>query len=59
MRTKITALTVMWVTIGISTVFLLNRLLPPPLVLPLQVVMIAVAVGVSIHILRLPTFKKR
>jgi hypothetical protein len=59
MRTKITALTVMWVTIGISTVFLLNRLLPPQLILPMQIAMIAVAVGVSIHILRLPTFKKR
>jgi uncharacterized protein len=59
MRTKITALTVMWATIGVSTVFLLNRLLPSQLVLPVQIVMIAVAVGVSIHILRLPTFKKR
>jgi uncharacterized protein len=57
-RTKITALTVLWVTIGVSTVFFLNRLLPPQLVLPMQLVMIAVAVGVSIHILRLPTFKK-
>ncbi len=59
MRTKITALTVMWITIGISTVFLLHLLLPSQLILPLQIVMIAVAVGVSIHILRLPTFKKR
>jgi len=59
MRTKITALTVLWTTIGISIVFLLSRLLPPQLVLPMQIVMIAVAVGVSIHILRLPTFKKR
>jgi uncharacterized membrane protein YbaN (DUF454 family) len=59
MKTKITALTVMWATIGISTVFLLNRLLPSQLILPLQIVMIAVAIGVSIHILRLPTFKKR
>jgi hypothetical protein len=59
MRTKITALTVLWATIGISTVFLLNRLLPPQLILPMQIVMITIAVGVSIHILRLPTFKKR
>jgi uncharacterized membrane protein YbaN (DUF454 family) len=59
MRTKITALTVMWATIGVSTVFLLNRLLPPQLILPMQIVMIAIAVGVSIHILRLPTLKKR
>jgi hypothetical protein len=37
---------------------MLHRMLPPNLVLPLQLVMIAVAVAVSIHILRLPTFKK-
>jgi hypothetical protein len=59
MKTKITALTVLWVTIGISTVFFLNRLLPPQLVLPMQIIMVAIAVGVSIHILRLPTYKKR
>lgn len=58
-RTKITALTVLWATIGISIVFLLNRILPQPLILPLQLIMIVVAIGVSIHILRLPTFKKR
>jgi len=34
-------------------------LLPPQLVLPMQIVMIAIAIGVSIHILRLPTFKKQ
>ena len=59
MKTKITALTVLWVTICVSVVFFLNRLLPPQLVLPMQLAMIAVAVGVSIYILRLPTFKKR
>jgi uncharacterized protein len=59
MRTKIAALVVLWVTIGFSTFFLINRLLPPQLVLPIQLIMVAVAVGVSIHILKLPTFKKR
>ena len=49
---------VLWATISISTVFLLNRLLPPQPVLPMELIMLAVAVGVSIHILRLPTFKK-
>jgi uncharacterized membrane protein YbaN (DUF454 family) len=57
-KTKITALTVLWVTIGVSTVFMLDRLLPAQLVLPMQLIMIAVAIGVSTHILRLPTFKK-
>ena len=58
MKTKITALTFLWLTISFSTVFLLNRLLPPQLVIPMQLVMVAVAVGVSIHILKLPAFKK-
>lgn len=58
MRTKIMALIILWVTIGVSIIFLLNRLLPPQLVLPMQLIMGAIAVGVSIHILKLPTFKK-
>jgi uncharacterized membrane protein YbaN (DUF454 family) len=57
-KTKITALTVLWITIVFSIVFMLHRLLPAQLVLPLQLVMIAVAIAVSIHILRLPTFRK-
>jgi uncharacterized protein len=58
MKTKITALTVLWITISFSAVFLLNRLLPTQLVLPMQIIMVAVAIAVSIHILRLPTFKR-
>jgi uncharacterized membrane protein YbaN (DUF454 family) len=58
-KTKITALTVLWATICFSTVFMLNRLLPAQLVLPMQIVMVAVAIAVSAHILRLPTFKKK
>jgi hypothetical protein len=58
LKTKITALSVLWITIGVSTVFFLGRLLPPQLVLPLQIAMVAVAVAVSIYLLRLPTFKK-
>ena len=57
-KTKITALTVLWATIVFSTVFMLNRLLPANLLLPLQLIMIAIAVAVSIHILRLPTFER-
>jgi uncharacterized membrane protein YbaN (DUF454 family) len=59
MKTKITALTVLWITIVFSTVFMLPRLLPAMLVLPMQLIMIAVAVAVSTHILKLPTFKKK
>jgi uncharacterized membrane protein YbaN (DUF454 family) len=57
-KTKITALTVLWVTIGFSTVFMLDRILPAMLVLPMQLIMVAVAVAVSAHVLRLPTFRK-
>ena len=58
-ETKITALTVLWITISLSTVFMLHRLLPAQLVLTMQLVMIAIATAVSMHILRLPTFKKK
>lgn len=58
-KTKITALAVLWITISISAVFFLPSLLPAMLVLPMQVIMIAVAIAVSTHILRLPTFKKK
>jgi len=58
MKTKVTALTVLWATIGFSTVFMLDRILPATLVLPMQVIMVAVAIAVSTHILRLPTFRK-
>ena len=57
-RTKITALSVLWVTIGFSTFFLLDRLLSPLLVLPMQIIMIGVAIIVSAYILKLPTFRK-
>ncbi len=58
LKTKIATLALLWITIGVSTVFMLNRLLPEPLVLPIQIIMIAVAIAVSVHILKLPTFKK-
>ena len=58
MKTKIAALTVLWITIVFSTVFMLGRLLPAQLVLPMQLIMVAIAIAVSIHILRLPTFKR-
>jgi uncharacterized membrane protein YbaN (DUF454 family) len=57
-KTKITAITILWITIGFSTIFILNSLLSSQLVLPMQIIMIAVAIAVSAHILRLPTFRK-
>ena len=58
-KTKITALIVLWVTIGFSTVSMLNRLLPETLVLQMQIIMVIVAIAVSAHILRLPTFREK
>ena len=58
MKTKIAALSFLWITISFSTVFMLPLLSSPQLVLPMQLILVAVAVIVSIHILRLPTFKK-
>jgi uncharacterized membrane protein YbaN (DUF454 family) len=58
LKTKITALIVLWITIVLSTVFVLEHILSEQLLLPLQLIMVVVAVAVSIHILRLPTFKE-
>jgi hypothetical protein len=58
LKSKVMALSVLWITIGVSIIFFLNRLLPPQLVLPMQLAMLAVAFGVSIHIVRMRTFKK-
>lgn len=57
-RTKIATLSLLWTTIGFSTVFALPRLLPEMLILPMQLAMIVVAVAVSVHILKLPTFRR-
>ncbi|MCW3999602.1 MAG: YbaN family protein [Candidatus Bathyarchaeota archaeon] len=51
MKTKLVALAVLWGTILYSTFFVVDE------VLVLQVVLVAIAVGVSAHLIRLPTFK--
>jgi uncharacterized protein len=58
LKTKITTLSFLWVTIGISIVFFLESLLPSNFVFPIQIAMLAIAVIVSVHVLSLPTFKK-
>ena len=61
LKTKIVAVSLLWITIGFSTVFMVDRLLPTELdqlVLPIQLIMVAIAFVVSTHIYRLPTFKK-
>lgn len=51
LKTKIVALTVLWATIVYSAFFFIK-------ILEIQLILLAVAVAVSVHILRLPTFKK-
>jgi uncharacterized membrane protein YbaN (DUF454 family) len=51
LKTKIFALTILWVTIGISALLLVPIFI-------VQVILLVIAITVSIHILRLPTYKK-
>ncbi|MDR0372686.1 MAG: YbaN family protein [Nitrososphaerota archaeon] len=53
LKTKIIAITILWITILFSVFFMLSE------ILILQVVLIAIAVVVSLHLIRLPTFKKQ
>ena len=59
LKTKVTALTVLWITIGISTFFFLERLLPSFLLLPIQITMISIAAIITIYLIKLPTYKKK
>jgi len=52
MRTKIVALTVLWGTIMFSAFFVFTE------VLLVQIILLCVAAGVTVHLIRLPTFKK-
>jgi len=52
MKTKIFAITMLWATILFSVIFMLTE------ILIMQIILLIIAVGVSIHLIRLPTFKK-
>ena len=52
MRTKIITLTVLWGTISFSAFFIFTE------VLLVQVILLCVAAGVTVHLIRLPTFKR-
>ena len=52
MKTKILAITILWATILFSAFYALNEILIA------QVALFAVAIGVSAHLVRLPTLKK-
>ena len=48
LKTKLFALTVLWIAIGYSALFIIPMLI-------VQIILFAVAVGVTIHLTRLPT----
>ncbi len=52
LKTKILAISVLWITILYSTVFVANG------ILIMQIVLLTIAIVVSVHLLRLPTFRK-
>ncbi len=51
LKTKIAAVTVLWIAIVYSAFFVVD-------IIEVQLVLLVVAIAVSIHIMRLPTFKK-
>jgi uncharacterized membrane protein YbaN (DUF454 family) len=52
LKTKIIAITFLWLAIVYSTIFVVNEILIA------QIVLLTIAAGVSAHLIRLPTFKK-
>jgi uncharacterized membrane protein YbaN (DUF454 family) len=52
LKTKILAMTVLWGSIIFSAFFVLDE------ILIMQVAMLLIALGVSVHLIRLPTLKK-
>lgn len=51
LRTKVFAMALLWLFIGYSALFIVNIFI-------VQIILFAVAVGVSIHLVTLPTLKK-
>jgi len=59
LKTKVFALAVMWTTISVATLVILPMYQIPLPIWTLQIAMFVIALAVSIHILRLPTYKKK
>jgi uncharacterized protein len=57
LKTKILAISVLWAVILYSTIFVVDGMLHAELALIAKVTMLGVALGVSIHLIRLPTFR--
>jgi len=52
LKTKATALAILWLTIGASTLLFVPILI-------IQIALLVVAVAVTVHILRIPTYRKK
>ncbi len=52
LKTKVLALTILWLTVSYSAFFMVQKWLP------VQLVLFAVAIGVTIHLSRLPTYRE-
>ncbi|MEJ2241885.1 MAG: YbaN family protein [Candidatus Bathyarchaeota archaeon] len=50
LKTKIFAIIVLWISIVISAIFIINILI-------VQIILFAIASGVTIHLIRLPTYR--
>ncbi|MTI71657.1 MAG: DUF454 domain-containing protein [Firmicutes bacterium] len=50
-KTKIIAISTLWLTIGYSAIFIVPLLL-------IKILLLFIAIGVTIHLLTLPTYKK-
>jgi uncharacterized membrane protein YbaN (DUF454 family) len=64
LKTKIVAIATMWIMMLISMFFMLNtlvdrQLITPTVLLIIRVILLGIAIVVSIHLIRLPTFKKQ
>ena len=53
LKTKVLALTVLWMTVSFSAFFMVQKWLI------VQLILFAVAIGVTIHLIRLPTYKEK
>jgi len=51
LKTKVFALSLLWIGITYSALFMINILI-------VQIILFLIAIGVSAHIIRLPTFKR-
>ena len=50
-KVKAITITALWITIGYSTMFAVNILI-------IRIILVLIAVGVTIHLVRLPTLRK-